>query len=513
MPPLHLTYDWMPGRKIDPHWLFEVDFRLLTDGGHSASAFTANTRAQNTNKGLTFARSTGSTVQVGASSLKSGIGVDVACIGSRDGVNRGLVIQPSKFNRLKAGARNFAPGAGASADIPGGWYPSSPNRSTDDNVQPQPGTRTTGQAGPDGTSGATNVAVVGLGAGGVDGDMVNRVYIIGSVEVPQPIPSPCSPGGTGPTPDKGTYAPFFSLNGADASTTILSVWSNTGNKANQAFWGTNAPWYAPEPASWAGDSGKHYAWNTETHATWARIALQRGGSGGVISTACLGIGTIMAYLAPYGHDWFNSPLPGGTTGTFVYDFAQLEYGTQVSEAIDASDGLRAGDRVDYAYGNELSAAGRLRILLAFIPKHASADTVVDSSGGATPSFTLWSWDGGAHRVLCEIVQTTGSTGVATGAYKVVINSVESGPGVSSVEALSWSAFDFVEVFVEAGAGAATKIKYRRNGGAWTVLTDLAALATVTPTGTVHFGWDGLGDSRQLFAWFAEIRTYDAVGAP
>lgn len=71
--------------------LYDYDFSGLSLGGHSAASFLTAT-------GLTFARSTTSTVQTSASTLVAGVAIDAACIGATDGTKKGLVIQHNVRN-------------------------------------------------------------------------------------------------------------------------------------------------------------------------------------------------------------------------------------------------------------------------------------------------------------------------------------------------------------------------------------------------------------------------------
>jgi hypothetical protein len=100
--------------------LLDVDFTALALGGHSAASFLTAT-------GLTFARSTGSTVQTSDSALVSGLGTDVACIGNRtsDDTKRGLVIQHNAQNILGSGSNNASP-----RDITNSWSAGSGSTNT-----------------------------------------------------------------------------------------------------------------------------------------------------------------------------------------------------------------------------------------------------------------------------------------------------------------------------------------------------------------------------------------------
>lgn len=82
-------------------YLFRVDFSALTLGGMSAASFLSAT-------GLTFTRSSESTVQTSASTVETAanVGNDYACIGSPDGTKKGLVIQHKTRNLFGSGGDN-----------------------------------------------------------------------------------------------------------------------------------------------------------------------------------------------------------------------------------------------------------------------------------------------------------------------------------------------------------------------------------------------------------------------
>ena len=110
---------------------FYVDFSTLALGGMSAASFASAT-------GLTFSRSTVSTVQTSDSTIDSSPAINAACIGDRTtGGSRGLVIQHNTRNAL----------AGNPRDLTAGWAT---------------GTATTTAAfaaGPDGSTAATRTNV------------------------------------------------------------------------------------------------------------------------------------------------------------------------------------------------------------------------------------------------------------------------------------------------------------------------------------------------------------------
>lgn len=80
------------GRSSAP-LLLNLDFSGFTLGGMAAASFLSAT-------GLTFVRSTASTVQISASTLDETPGVDYACIGNLNGTIKGLVIQQNTRNGL-----------------------------------------------------------------------------------------------------------------------------------------------------------------------------------------------------------------------------------------------------------------------------------------------------------------------------------------------------------------------------------------------------------------------------
>lgn len=106
--------------------LFDVDFSLLSLGGHAAATFASQTAAQPRGKPLVFARTSVSTVQTAPDTVISGLAIDDAAIGSPDGTKVGLVLEapviqlisstnsPRDLNDIGFGAWQAGGGAGSS---------------------------------------------------------------------------------------------------------------------------------------------------------------------------------------------------------------------------------------------------------------------------------------------------------------------------------------------------------------------------------------------------------------
>lgn len=468
------------GRFAGPHWRFAVDFTALPDGGLSAAAFTAATLAQKTNKGLTHACSTGVTVQTGPTTVVTGLPADTACVGSRDGVKRGLVIEPLRVNGVVASAVNYArnirTGTFASPVTPR-FFADDLGHDSDDHNQSQQGTVTVdAAAGPDG-----NV-------------LADRLQVTGG---------PRYSGGGAHLGQDGTWERVSAFNNVEVT---LSCWIKAAAAStNRLTWLERIPW---DQGSGPGQSATHVV-ETIFSATggWERHYVAR--PPGVTPN-------VSVYAINEGTD--RSQDEGSTIGALtsdaMLDLIQVEPGKYPHEVILTADGLSGGRRVAYAHGNDWGDAGRLRMYVGFIPKHASTEVVGSTQDisqlGTVAAFTLWSWTSGT-RVYCEIVQGGADS------YKVKLVDHEVTMALS-VEALSWAANDFVELFIESGAGAATKIKWRLNDPGdnsvpWTVMTDVTALVTVVPTGTVNMFWSGIDETRTGAFRAAFAATADRFGGP
>lgn len=464
-------------RVIDPHWLFAVDFDLLELGGHAAVDFFAETAAQTTNRGLTFARASAATVQTGPHSWIGGLGADAARIGTADGAKTGLVIEPPRINGCtKAGAsfaRDFQGGTYASPHVPRLFYDDL-GHTADDMAQSQPGTVTSDAAvGPDGLA------------------LADRLVIVGG------------PRYTGGGAHLGQNGPWMKPSIFNIAPLTFSTWfKGTAGTTHRLTWMERIPW---DQGGGLGQSATHVA-ETVFVATgeWERHSVSRPGGVSGLGACVINEGTDRSQD--------EGSAIGALSSTAYIDGAQLEVDGWVGELILAGDGLCAADRLSYAHGDELGAAGRMRLLFGFYPKHHSSEQVSGtqdiSSASAESAFTLYSWMSGGSRIFGEIIQG------GVDSYKLRFNAVEA-PSTfrMTVETISWAKGDFVELFVEVGGALATKVKYRKNGSAWIVLTDLAALTTVTPTGDVDFAWSGIDDIRTPAWRLRRLYAYDAAGAP
>jgi len=144
--PYNLGAPLPSGKGLRAPLLFDFDFRLLSLGPISAASLLSTTATHGTNvRGLTFTRSTVSTVQTSDTTVDSTPGVNDACIGCRDSVSshRGLVLQTRNQNGCPGPFRNLSSGwfLNQNAFYGGTYVP----------------IVTTGQTGPDGTNNASQV--------------------------------------------------------------------------------------------------------------------------------------------------------------------------------------------------------------------------------------------------------------------------------------------------------------------------------------------------------------------
>lgn len=182
--------------------------------------------------------------------------------------------------------------------------------------------------------------------------------------------------------------------------------------------------------------------------------------------------------------------PVSVAGDCLVDLMQLEEGKWPSEAIvtAGATATRQGERLYLPAASSVVTAGRLGLELRCRPKGARADY------GA--AIRLW---------------TSGSdyaeVAVATGVVTVSIGGV-----TNTTDAITWSQYDTLDLWIAAGGGLATVVKYRVNGGAVSTLTITgSALGNVSTAGALDLLCNGT--SNQLSCWLEKIRCYNRGRQP
>jgi hypothetical protein len=220
--------------------------------------------------------------------------------------------------------------------------------------------------------------------------------------------------------------------------------------------------------------------NTTLGAAWQRISAtpndaSLGGAGGS------GGGIVLAD----GRD--QSAVGGVVAGArdAIVDLPQCEAGVFATEAIVTSgaSATRAGERLAITTGSSVVSHGRLSLELSVIPKGARSEY------GST--IQLWYVDANNQ---ASIDPTTGVMTVKIG-------------GVSNTTAaITWSARDTVDIWIEAGGSLGTVVAYRINAGAtsYPAVTGVA-LGALTIAGAL----DTLcqGTANQLSCWLRALNAY------
>jgi hypothetical protein len=160
---------------------------------------------------------------------------------------------------------------------------------------------------------------------------------------------------------------------------------------------------------------------------------------------------------------------GGTTAgarDHIVDMPQIEAGKWAGEYIPTAgaSATRAGERLYLATGSAVVSAGRLSLHFRAQLKHTPAN--------ADSAMRLWT-DHADATTYVEIA----TSGVMT---------VSVGGNTNTTAALAWAANDIVDIFVAAGGGIATVVRYRVNGGATSSPAVAgSALGTIAPSGAIN----------------------------
>lgn len=207
--------------------------------------------------------------------------------------------------------------------------------------------------------------------------------------------------------------------------------------------------------------------------TWQRVSLYRASG--------------QYYLLNDG----RTNYPGTTAGArdVVIDIVQVEAGAFATEAIltTGAAATRAGERLAIDTSARLVRSGRIGIEIRFVPKFANTDI--------TGSWAyLWSLDGNNQAYLQK----------SDNKIRVWSN----GASFTTTLGPSWSAGDTVDMWIEAGGGSlVTRVVYRVNGGAATVLGTSGAPQASLVSGTGASFLSEVNTTSQSSSWVQRIRAY------
>jgi hypothetical protein len=168
---------------------------------------------------------------------------------------------------------------------------------------------------------------------------------------------------------------------------------------------------------------------------------------------------------------------------------QLEAGKFATEVITnvAATNTRVGERLSVAAGSTVTDVGRLALEFNIYPKGSSANMTGAILQLAYQDANNQVWIDTAAKVN---VKLNGATTVTLGT------------------AMSWAAFDALDIFVSGGVSQTTAA-YRVNAGGTTQLGTGTAFSTFTPSG----GMDLLCSTTtlQFTSWVKRIKAYAATG--
>lgn len=186
------------------------------------------------------------------------------------------------------------------------------------------------------------------------------------------------------------------------------------------------------------------------------------------------------------------------------DYIQLEDGVFATEAIPTGQTERRNDRCSYASASDfVSIDNQIKTYYKFTPKFSSSMEVgwrITGSAGTVSKYYLWSIDANNYAYI-------NATDL-----KLYVK-IAGGTETISTNAISFSQFDIVELYLAVGGNIASIAKYKLNGGSWVDLS----LATITNTpapGAVAIGLlfnvssaDNV-DTGTLPCWFHKFSVYD-----
>lgn len=191
----------------------------------------------------------------------------------------------------------------------------------------------------------------------------------------------------------------------------------------------------------------------------------------------------------------DSSLSSGLTEDVVTDLMQIESGKFATSAIvtTGATGTRAGEHPSDASASRWSDANRISVEFVFCPLGTPAQY--------TANAYFWYIDANNNAWM----DTSQKVNVKIG-----------GTTVTSASAISWTAGQVVDLWIEAGGGAATKVEYRTSsdgGSTWgsvTTLINSALAGNLAPSAIDVFC---SSTTNQMSAILKSITAYKSGHAP
>ena len=206
--------------------------------------------------------------------------------------------------------------------------------------------------------------------------------------------------------------------------------------------------------------------------------------------------TPMRYIYPVNSwDWHTTGAEAAKLRDTLIDFMQLERGDFSTSCISKGANTRGRDLAKWTMP---TANSRINFYARFRPLFASSMQVwYDASGTATvqTGWIIYSSDTGTNYLY-----------VNDSDKKIKVR-VGGGSVLTSTNAVSWAAFDDVELLVEVGNNVASTLKYQVNGGGWTDLVLATDAGNPTPGTDVALMTSDGSAAFTLPCLLREVRSY------
>jgi hypothetical protein len=199
--------------------------------------------------------------------------------------------------------------------------------------------------------------------------------------------------------------------------------------------------------------------------------------------------TALRYWIPA--DSYDRSGQGGQTAKtrdVDVDFMHIERGDFATSAIGATT-TRPQDRPKWTFS---TSGNRIRMHARFRPLFASSVQV----WAATTALTLWP---------IYYIDASNLATVADSDKKVTVT--VAGSALTTTNAMSWAAYDQVDVLIEVGNGVASVCKYSVNGGAWTDLILGTFSGNATPSADMSLFTGATSDDNTLPCLVQKVRAY------
>lgn len=246
--------------------------------------------------------------------------------------------------------------------------------------------------------------------------------------------------------------------------------------------------------------------NAYNESMWARSTTGTNSSQGLMNNVAFGGALTTSWVrqeiggVTNGNDFFCYCLAagGGTAAArdYLVDFLSIQGDpthptSWSSEAIVTSGGAatRAADVLKIPSGLNVVSSGQISLYLQVYPKAASTgyNTTVAQYLFYLDANNYARIEPSTHKVSVTIASTT----------------------LTSASAISFSKYDNLEIFIQAGGGANCYVSYRVNGGATTVLLNAALAGSYSSAGAVTV----LGGAGNFSCWLSHLTAYSFSNKP